>query len=100
MGLLEDFLERGVVGWGVEDGLAGGAAIEQVVDDAAEIDGKLAGHGVGLAGKTRCLAISEPQPRIVRTGQTPVVQKAESAEGRAKVKNVGYGSRRWMSGQG
>ena len=57
--MLEDFLERGVVGWGVEDGLAAGAAIEQVVDDAAEMDGKPAGHGVGLAGKTRCLAISE-----------------------------------------
>jgi hypothetical protein len=43
----------------VEDGLAAGAAIENVVDDAGEIDGKSAGHGVGLAGKTRCLAIRE-----------------------------------------
>ena len=44
---------------GVEDGLAAGDAIEHVVDDAGEIDAKPAGHGVGLAGKTRCLAISE-----------------------------------------
>ena len=64
MGLLEDFLERGGVGWGVEDGLAAGGAIEQVVDDAAEMDGKPAGRGVGLAGKTRCLAISEPDPSV------------------------------------
>ena len=62
MGLLEDFLERGGVGWGVEDGLAAGAAIEYAVDDAAEIDAKSGGDGVGLAGKTRCLAISEAGP--------------------------------------
>ena len=59
MGLLEDFPGRGGVGWGVEDGLAAGGAIEHVVDDAAEIDAKSAGRGVGLAGKTRWLAIRE-----------------------------------------
>ena len=48
----------------MEDGLAAGGGIEPVVDDAVEIDGKSAGHGVGLAGKTRCSAISEPDPSV------------------------------------
>jgi hypothetical protein len=48
----------------VEDGLAAGAAIAHVVDDAAKIDAKAPGHGVRLAGKTRCLAISEPDAGI------------------------------------
>jgi hypothetical protein len=57
----------------VEDGLAGGSAIEQVVDDAGEIDGKSAGHGVGLAGKTRCLAISEPRSFLPEMAYDSVV---------------------------
>jgi hypothetical protein len=37
----------------------GRGRIEQVVHDAAKIDANPLGHGIGLAGKTRCLAISE-----------------------------------------
>jgi hypothetical protein len=63
----------GGVGWGVEDGLAAGAAIEHVVDDAAKIDAKSAGHGVGLAGKTRRLSISEPRSFLAEMAYDPVV---------------------------
>jgi hypothetical protein len=59
----------------VEDSLAAGGAIEHVVDDAGEIDAKSRGHGVGLAGKTRWLAISEPRSFLPEMAYDPRCRK-------------------------